>query len=148
MTNAVAVIALTYRGTDIQEAFGASGAMFLEIVRGLNEPAAVRGSDIIVPGKTGRLQGSRQKDLRTVELEGILWGATGATERTTYRTKVATFQALFDPTIAGALVATLEDGTTTKTLANTRTLSVAWDHIAPGAARVNVLLESTAPDWT
>jgi len=146
MSNAVATIGLTYRATDIQEAFGASAAMFLQIVRGYNEPADVRGSDVIVPAKVGRIQGTRVKDRRVVELEGFIFGAAGATELTTFRAKMNTFSALFDKTIAGSLVATLEDATT-KTLTNARTIDIQYDQISPGACRVNVQLESPTPDW-
>jgi hypothetical protein len=147
MTNAVATIGLTYRGTDVQEAFGNSAAMFLEIVRGMNESPSVRGSDITVPGRAGRIAGTRVDDVLTVELVGLVQGATGATATTTYHAKVATFRALFDPTVSGSIVATMPD-TSTRTLTSCRTVSVVWDEITPFAARVSVVLESIAPDWT
>jgi hypothetical protein len=148
MANPAAVIGLTYRATDIQNSFAAgAAAIFLEIKKGLNEPPTVRGTDTIVPGLAGRLQGTRVKDMVKVELEGLVVGAQGVTERSSFRTKVTAFRALFDPTISGSLVATLEDATT-KTLTLARTTSVLWDQIQPGLARVNVELESTAGDWT
>lgn len=146
MTNATAVIALTYRGTDIQEAFSDSAWMYLEIVKGWNEPASVRGTDLIVPSLAGRLVGTRVKDIVSVQLEGLVVGATGATAVSTYLAKVVTFRALFDPTLTGSIVAT-PTGAAAKTLTNCRTMSVAWDPISAYAARVNVLLESTSPDW-
>ncbi|MFZ0324742.1 MAG: fibronectin type III domain-containing protein [Actinomycetes bacterium] len=147
MANAVATIGLTYRGTDVQEAFNGSAAIFLEIVRGLNEHPSVRGMDLTVPGRVGRIQGTRVKDMRLVELRGIVMGATGATELTTFRTKVLAFQTLFDPTLSGSLIATLEDGSTL-TLTNVRTLNLVWDEIAPAFARVSVELETSSPNWT
>lgn len=148
MANPAAVIALTYRATDIQNSF-ATGAsfIFLEIIRGLNEPPSVRGSDVVIPSKVGRLQGSRVKDMVTVELEGIIGGAQGVTELSSFRTKAAAFRALFDPTISGSLVATLEDAST-KTLTLARTTNVLWEQLNPTLARVNVQLESTAGDWS
>jgi hypothetical protein len=148
VANAAAVIGLTYRATDVQNTFAAgAAAIFLEIKRGLNEPPTVRGTDVIVPSLAGRIQGSRVKDMVKVELEGFVQGAQGATERSSFRTKVIAFRALFDPTISGSLVATLEDAST-KTLTLARTTSVLWDQTEPGMARVNVELESTAGDWT
>lgn len=148
VSNPVASIALTYRATDIQESFAAGAAsMFLEIIRGLNEPPSVRGTDTIVPANVGRIQGSRVKDMVVVELEGYIFGAQGATELSTFRTKVTTFRALFDPTVSGSLVATLEDAST-KTLTLARTTSVLWAQLSPASAKVNVQLESTSGDWT
>lgn len=170
MSNAVAVIGLTYRGTDIQEpAFG----IFLEIVRGLQEVPTVRGTDVIVPGRAGRILGTRVSDVLKIELEGIVTGAgvgigvsawiadgwtdpglhgptigssdDAAGERSSYRAKAKALRALFDPTISGPLVASLEDGTT-KTI-NARTLNTIWDQPIPILARVNVQLESVDPDW-
>lgn len=147
MSNAAATIALTYRATDIQEAFaGGTSGMFLELMQGLNEPPGVRGADVIVPSKVGRIQGTRVKDMVTVILEGIVWGAQGATELSSYRVKVTAFRALFDPTVSGSLVATLEDAST-KTLTLARTTSVMWDPLGASIARVNVQLESTVGDW-
>jgi len=71
MTNAVAVIGLTYDGTDLQAAdFG----VFLELVRGLNEPPAVRGVDLIVPSRAGRIVRNRVADALTIELRGYVMG--------------------------------------------------------------------------
>lgn len=148
MTNAAATIGLTYGGTDIQEAFaGGAAAMILELVRGLSEPPSVRGVDIIVPSKVGRLQGTRVKDMVTVELDGLIIGASGATELSSFRVKAAAFRTLFDPTVARTLVATLEDAST-RTLTLARTTSVLWNLLGPSVARVNVVLESTVGDWT
>lgn len=145
MTNAVATIGLTYRGVDIQEAFGNSSAIFLELISGLNETPIVRGNDVIVPQRAGRIQGTRIRDMLQIELRGIVMGATGATELTSYRTKVAAFRALFDPTKSGNLVATLEDASTV-VLGHTRSVNTIWDQTNPGFARVSVQLEST-DDW-
>lgn len=143
MTSAVASIGLTYRGTDVQQS---NLGIFLELRQGFNETPAVRGADVIVPGKVGRILGTRMRDTRRVILEGIVQGAAG-TEATSFRTLANTVIALFDPTISGNLVATMEDGST-KTLA-CRTLNSIWDQVgSPYFARVSIELESVTPDWT
>lgn len=147
MTNAVATIALNWRGTDIQEPFGDAAYMFLEIVRGYFEPSSVRGSDIVVPARVGRLAGVRIRDVRQPVLQGIVCGAVGATAGTTFRAKVDTIMALFDPTVSGTLVATPAGGAA-RTLASCRTTSILWDDITPDYSRVNIELESIAPEWT
>ena len=74
MTNAVAVIGLTFDGTDLQTAdFG----IFLEIVRGLNEQPVARGVDLVVPSRAGRIVRNRVGDALSIELRGYVMG-TGA----------------------------------------------------------------------
>lgn len=148
MTTQVFPIGLTFGGTDLQDLAGSGILLYLK--RGLNEPAPVRGSDVVIPGKPGRLAGARVKDGRSgIVLEGIVTGAgaTGALELSSFRSRWTTFAALFDPTVVRALVATLEDATTRTIQA--RTLNIAVDQsIAPMLAEVSIELESVAPDWT
>ena len=143
MTNAVAVIGLTFGGTDIQQdPFG----IFLEIVHGLNEVPSVRGVDTIVPGLAGRIARNRVTDVLLIELQGLVagLGTDEAAQREDFRDLVATFRALFDPTVIAALVATLEDGGTSTIAA--RTLNIIWEQIVPSMARVNIQLEAVS-DW-
>ena len=71
MSNAVAVIGLTFSGTDLQTSdFG----IFLEIVRGLNDSPAVRGVDLIVPSRAGRVVRNRVGDVLTIGLHGYVMG--------------------------------------------------------------------------
>lgn len=139
MTNAVAVVGLTFGGTDLQTAdFG----VFLELSRGLNERPAPRGVDLIVPSRAGRIVRNRVGDVLAIELRGYVMGAT----RTAFRTSAKAVRALFDPRSAPAnLVATLEDSTTATIAA--RTLNSIWDQIMPEIAAVSIELESVDPDW-
>lgn len=147
MANDAAVIGLTYRGTDLQDAdFG----IFLEVRRGLNEPPKVRGTDTVVPGLTGRYWRNRVADTRTLELVGYIspgtTGGGGAADRAGFRANVQTVQALFDPTEdPGDLVATLEDGTTATIGA--RGVNAVWNQITPELASVSFELESVDPEW-
>lgn len=147
MSNPAAVIALTYAGTDVQQN---PIGIFLEIARGLNEVAEVRGSDTVVPGLAGRVSRNRVADRRTIELRGLVAGsgATEAAQRSSFRTLVNTVRTLFSPTAAPAnLVATLENGTT-GTIAARTLPTLLWDQLGPSVARVSIELESVAPDWT
>lgn len=145
MTNAVAVIALTYAATDIQHSdFG----IFLEIVRGLNETPTVRGEDTIVPGDPGRTAGSRVNDVIGIELRGYVRGVgvDEAGDRSAFATNRAAFRALFASNRARAnLVATLEDGSTA-TISARPLPGGLWDQIVPGMAKVSIELEGY-DDW-
>lgn len=146
MTNPVAVIGLTYDGTDVQDA---TLGRFLELRRGLNETVRVRGVDTIVPGFAGRVVRNRKADGFIVELYGYIagTGATEALQRASFRTQVTAFRTLFDPTRQPAdLVASLEDGGTATCSARPLPTMV-FDQIVPGMAAVSVELESVDADW-
>jgi len=145
MSNAVAVIGLTYGGTDVQQN---PIGIFLEIIHGLNEVPSVRGVDTVVPGLAGRIARNRVTDVLTLELQGMVAGngSDEATQREDFRDLVTTLRALFDPTVTATLVATPEDGGTWTIAA--RTLNIIWNQIVPSLAMVNIQLESVAPDWT
>lgn len=144
--NPAAIIGLTYRGTSVQTpGFGC----FLELKRGLDEVASVRGQDIVVPWRDGRIVGDRVLDVLTIELQGIVTGDADpavAVELSTWRSRADALGDLFDPTVVGELVASLEDGSIRTIQA--RTLTHTWDPLNPMVARVNVVLESVDPDWT
>lgn len=139
MTNAVAVIGLTYATVDIQASdFG----IFLEIERGLNEPPSVRGVDLIVPSRAGRIVRNRVGDALAIELRGYVMG----TDRSDFRTNALAVRALFDSTAEPAdLVATLEDSSTATIAA--RALNSVWNQITPEIAEVSIEMESVSPDW-
>lgn len=145
MTTTAFPIGLTYGGTDVQDLAG--NGIFLYLKRGYDEPADVRGADIIIPTKAGRMVGIRTKDRRDIVLEGIVTGAgaTAALELSSFRSRWTTFVTLFDLTITRALVATLEDAST-KTI-QARTLNIGVDAPVPMMRRVSVQLESVTPDW-
>lgn len=146
MSNNVAVIGLTFNGTDLQASdFG----IFLEITRGLNESPGVRGVDLVVPARAGRIVRNRKADALSIELRGWVMGAgaTEALQRIDFRTNAKAVRALFDPKAEpAALVATLEDSTTATIAA--RTLNSMWEQADPWTAAVSIELESVAPDWT
>ena len=146
MASDVAVVALTYRGTDIQNI---PGGIFLEIVEGLNEPPSVRGSDWTVPGAPGRQFRSRVADVRTIELRGYVSGegVGEAADRSDFATLRETMRALFDPTLdPGVLAATLENGAAATINARSLPTQV-WDQVVPAMFRVSIELESVDPDW-
>lgn len=147
MTNAAAVIGLTFKATDIQQH---PIGIFLEMPGGLlgQGPVAVRGIDTVVPGLAGRIARNRIGDTWRIPLVGYVSG-TGSGEtalRSSFASLRATMAALFDPTDdPGALVATLEDGSTMTIQA--RTLPTAlWENIVPSMARVSLELEAVE-DW-
>lgn len=147
MSNPAATIGLTFGGTDLQQA---TIGIFLELVRGLNETAEVRGTDTIVPSLAGRIARNRVGDTRRIELRGLVagTGATEALQQSSFFTLVATIRALFSPTASAAsLVATLPNGTTATILARTLP-TMLWDQELPSLARVTIELESVAPNWT
>jgi hypothetical protein len=147
MSNAAAVIGLTFRSVDIQRA---DFSIFLEVAKGLNELPEVRGKDTIVPGLTGRYFRNRVADVRQIELVGYVSGfdALDAEQanRRDFRHRVEELRALFDQTQdPGELEAALEDGGTATI--DARATNIVWDQIAPSLARVSVQMESTDPDW-
>lgn len=145
MTNAAAVIGLTFDSTDIQQN---PIGIFLEIKRGMYEGPEVRGSDTVVPSRTGRIARNRVADRWVIELEGYVAGrgATEAAQREHFLDLVDIVRALFDPTsLPATLSAEMQDGGT-RTI-EARTLpTVLWDQVVPSMARVSVQLEAVE-DW-
>jgi hypothetical protein len=137
---------LTFGGTDVQDLAG--NGILLYLKHGFNEPASVRGSDLTIPTKAGRLIGTRVKDRRDIVVEGIVTGSgvTAALELSTFRSRWATFIALFDLTITRALVLVDEAGVSHSIQA--RTLNVAVEQPIWMMALVSCQLESVTPDWT
>lgn len=147
MTSALAVIGLTFDGTDVQDVNG----LHLVITQGLGDSPTVRGTDVTVPGAAGQTARPRKFHERRILLGGPDSfvrgdGATEADRRADYRTNVRAMLTLFDAAAAPAdLVATLEDGDTA-TIA-CRTLSVATVELVPGEwAAVSIELLALE-DW-
>lgn len=146
MTNAVAVIGLTFDATDIQQD---PIGIFLEIIHGLNESPSVRGVDTVIPSMIGRVARNRKADTWRIELHGYVAGIgdTEAAQREDFRDLVATLKTLFDPTADPvALVATLEDGGTMTIMARALPTPL-WNQIVPSIAEVSYELEAVE-DWT
>lgn len=150
MTTAVAVVGLTFSGTDIQQL----DSIFLEIRRGLGEVVDVRGVDLVVPSRAGQIVRNRVGHRLSILLEGYVRGVgmltSGETaessDRDAFATNRAALRALFDPTAApAALLATLEDGTS-QTI-DARTLNIVFDELVPTHHRVSIEMESVDPDW-
>jgi hypothetical protein len=74
MSSPLAVIGLTFDGTDVQRS---DLGIFLELVRGLGEPPEVRGVDVVIPARSGRYVRNRVADRLVIELRGYVMG-TGA----------------------------------------------------------------------
>lgn len=148
MTSPVAVIGVTYAGTDVQLA---DLSIFLEITSGLDATPAVRGTDVVVPALAGRIAGNRVNDVIIVSLEGWVRAdpttTTTATARTSCQAKRATVRALFASNRARAnLIATLPD-TTTKTISARPLPGLIWTEVVPGEFyRLSVELEGYG-DW-
>jgi hypothetical protein len=140
-----ALTELTFRGTSLMRS---DLTVIMRIVRGLGEVMDVRGEDTIIPNATGRTPRDRKKDRLTIELKGHVAGS-GATEllqRTSFKTLRAELRTLFDPSLApGALVATLEDGTTLSI--DARAINILYgDDGIPSFREVSVELEAVE-DW-
>lgn len=93
---------LSYRGVNFR------GTGFcLDIVKGLHEPAAVRGTDFVVPGKQGQFAGNRKKHVREVLIEGYIQGlgTSLAEAQEDFHDKTAAIMATLDRTLTeGALI--------------------------------------------
>jgi hypothetical protein len=134
-----ALTELTFRGTSLMRS---DLTVIMRIVRGLGEVMDVRGEDTIIPNATGRTPRDRKKDRLTIELKG----ATELLQRTSFKTLRAELRTLFDPSLApGALVATLEDGTTLSI--DARAINILYgDDGIPSFREVSVELEAVE-DW-
>jgi hypothetical protein len=145
MASDVAVVGLTYRGTDIQDIDG----IFLEIYRGLVEPLEPRGVDLVVPSRPGQIVRNRVGHRLPIELRGFIRGVSAdgeADDRADFAANRGAFRVLFDTTLdPGDLVAALEDGSSM--LIAARTLNVVPRPRVPTYVEVSVELESVDPDW-
>ena len=95
-------MSLTFRGTSLQTA-----NIWLDVVRGYNEPADVDGKDDVIPQASGMEQGLWTRRSRRITFEGWVEG-TGATEllrQQSWRTATDALKSLMDHTLApGAVV--------------------------------------------
>lgn len=144
--NAGGYVSGTYRSTGLVHV---TLDWVLWITRGLNDAPTVRGTDVTVPAKAGRLVRNRVADVLVIEMQGyvLAHGATVADTVANYRASVEALRALFDPTLTpGELELTLEDGGTG--LINARTLDLNMTERVPShVAEVRVQLESVDPTW-
>jgi hypothetical protein len=149
MTSPLATVGLSFDGVDLQTA---DLQIFLEIVHGLNEPPSVRGSDTIVPGLAGRIEGNRINDVLVIGLEGLFRADPTTTTHddaiASYRGNVNTVRSLFLPNRARAdLVATLEDGSQLTVSARPMPGVIWSEPVKSELAQVSIELEAY-DDWT
>jgi hypothetical protein len=145
MTSPAAVVGLVYDSEDLQLE---DLQIFLEIVRGLNEPPQVRGTDTVVAGRAGRQEGSRVNDLLPIELVGLVSADPTLTAlaeiRESYRANQRFLRNLFRTNRRRAtLEATLEDGSVITIEA--RPLNAIWNERSTSAT-VSIELEGY-DDW-
>lgn len=108
MTNAVAVIGLAWDDFELQRA---DLDIHFEITEGMDELPNTRGSDQVIPFRTGLLPSARMAHNRPVVAVGWVTGPPTASAKTAYRAYVDSLKARLDPTKGPRLlVATLEDG--------------------------------------
>lgn len=142
---------VTFRGVELQ------GANFcLDIVRGLHEPADVRGKDSIAPGREGRYARNRVKDTRKILLEGQVRGlGTTATERQqSLHETLQTIMAVMERDLAPGELA-VDGGDYGLPPGETWTIDARCVNAIGGPIRSgwsfqewSIELESVDPDWT
>lgn len=145
MASPVAIIGLTYRGTDLQTM---PPGIFMELTSGLFDGLELVGQDQPLLGADGVFPRPRRIRRRKVTLVGLIYPTDGTPTRASWMTNLTTAEALFDPHQYGDLVATLPNATT-------RTLSVrpeagpliTLDQDLAATISV-VLLSRTTPAWT
>lgn len=113
MTSELATIGLVWDGNDVQDW---PGGILIEIVKGVNETPSVRGADVIVPSREGRIEGNRKNDVLTIELSARIRAdvttTNNADAQASFRENMAQVREWFAPSRGRAvLIATLEDGT-------------------------------------
>ena len=140
MPNPDSVIALTYKGTDLQTL---DHRIFLEVAEGLSNLPELRGDDYRVGGRPGADVRVRLPDLLGI----MLLGWTKNPSWAAYRATILELQRLFRPQAGpGALVATLESGVVVT--AQARALALVPSPEDPGPTkRLSVTMEAVDPPY-
>jgi hypothetical protein len=140
-------IALTYDGIDLQDYDGVG--WHFDITQGLNEAPSVRGVDVVVPSRDGRVIRPRRVDVLKIVLLGHVYGpgSDDASSQSLYRANVTTLRELFHPArVPGVVGVVLEDGAIMEITA--RPLNTLWNEkMQSQYAVVSVELESVDPEW-
>jgi hypothetical protein len=140
------VTELTYDSEELQPS---SLDYVLWVIRGLNDIPSVRGTDQVVPTRTGQVERNRKADKLAIELKGYVLANGDDVDATVanFRGSVETLKGLFDPALASrVLAATLEDGSAASI--NARVVGLAMPEVVPGhVAEVSVSMESLDPYW-
>lgn len=79
---------LFFRGLALNDYLG----IRLDIVRGFLVPPDYRGTDIVIPGRRGRISGNRVEDVREIILEGYVAGTSALDWRTKTDLLLATLE--------------------------------------------------------
>lgn len=147
MSSPIATVGLFYDSEDLQRS---DLGVFCRVVKGLNEPPTVRGTDSIVPARAGRIEGLRVNDVVAIELECWVQPDAALTDPddqlASFRTNLKDARALFATNRSrGTLLAVLEDGT--QQSIEVRPLNVIWNEVIPSlVASASVALEAY-DDW-
>jgi hypothetical protein len=147
MTSPLGIIAMTYRGVDLQPA---DLHFFFELQIGLNELSEVRGEDTLIPDAIGMQPRNRRATRRYIELEGFVAGAGAdeAAQRANFRDTMDTLQDLFDNTLQPGVLSLLTEDGSTRTI-NARTLNILpGTEGIPSYRSLNIAMESVDPDWS
>lgn len=141
---------VTFRSVELQ-----GDNYCLDVVKGLHEPAAVRGVDSVAPGQDGRYARNRKKDIRRILLEGHVrgLGSTEVERQSSFHDTVETIMAAMDRSLTpGNLV--VDGGDYGLPPGETWTITARCINVMGGPMRsrwsfqeFSIELESTDPDW-
>lgn len=147
MSNPWAVVGLTYDAEDVQlDDF----TLYLTIKTGLDELPTVRGEDVIVPTRAGRIEANRVNDILQIVLVGVVQQDPAETDQDTakagWRIMMKFVRTLFAANRERAqLVADLEDGSVAYIDARPMNILI-QDRIDGVYASLNIELEGY-DDW-
>lgn len=143
-------MSLSFRSVELQ------GDHFcLDIVRGLHEPAEVRGKDSVAPGRIGRYARNRIKDVRKILIEGYIRGVGSTLDerRESWHDTTATIMAAMERDLAAGVLA-VDGGTYGLPAGETWTINARCVNAIGGPIRStwtfqewSIELESVDPDW-
>lgn len=147
MTSPAATVGLLYDAEDLQRS---DLGVFCRIVKGLNEPPTVRGTDTVVPALAGRAEGLRVNDVLKIELECVVQPdgslTTNQDQMESFRTNQRYLRGVFRTDRPRAeLIAVLEDET--QLTISARPMNAIWNELIPSVlATASIELEGY-DDW-
>lgn len=140
----------SFAGTDLNTMSGSSPRLTFWIESGLDDGLAVRGTDTVVPGATGRTARDRKADRRLITVFGIIAGvgSTAAAQTDDFRDAMQVITALFNPTTAPAsLVVAFEDGVRSATISARALPDPDIVYVGDVLAEVAYDMEAISPTW-
>lgn len=142
--------ATSYAGTALNTFVGTERRLTFWLVGGLDSGLEVRGEDTVIPTAAGRVARNRVRDVRVIEVDGLVTG-TGASEAARmddFRDAMETLRTLFAPTRAAAsLVVLLEDGIRSATISCRPLPGPQVRYYPTSAARWALAFEAVGTDW-